>query len=204
MITIIDYGCGNIRAFLNAFTRLNMLVKIARNKDDIADATRIILPGVGAFDYVMRSFNESGLREMVERKILDEKIPVLGICAGMQILADSSEEGKERGLSWIPGRIRRFDSDKIPFKTKVPHMGWNEINPRSSSLFRNIGFGSRFYFVHSYYFEPASEIHSIAKSSYGIEFSAAVAKDHIYGAQFHPEKSHSNGLQLLRNFAEFC
>lgn len=202
MITIIDYGCGNIRAFLNVFTRLNIPVQVATKKEDVNNASRIILPGVGAFDFVMQSFNKSGLREAVEKKVLDEKIPVLGICAGMQILADSSEEGTEKGLSWIPGVVRHFDVAQIPYKTKVPHMGWNEINPNDSALFNDVPVGSRFYFVHSYYFETADKMNSIATSNYGYEFTAAVSKDNVFGVQFHPEKSHSNGMQLLKNFAE--
>ena len=201
MITIIDYGCGNIRAFLNAFTRLNIPVSVATKADHVRNASRIILPGVGAFDFVMQSFNKSGLREVVEKKVLEEKVPVLGICAGMQILADSSEEGTEKGLSWISGKVRHFDVSRIPYKTKIPHMGWNEIKPNGSALFNEIPSGSRFYFVHSYYFETADNTNSIATSNYGFEFTAAVSKENIYGVQFHPEKSHLNGLKLLKNFA---
>jgi glutamine amidotransferase len=202
MITIIDYGCGNIRAFLNVFNRLNIPVVVATTPSAVTNASRIILPGVGAFDFVMQSFNNSGMRDIVEKKVLLEKVPVLGICAGMQILADSSDEGTEKGLSWIPGTIRLFDINKVPYVTKVPHMGWNNITPTQSKLFSNIHTDSRFYFVHSYYYEPTSVQHSIATSTYGIDFSSAVAKDNIYGVQFHPEKSHVNGMTLLKNFAE--
>lgn len=201
MITIVDYGCGNIRAFLNAFTRLNIPVKVATQAADLRDATKIILPGVGAFDFVMQSFNQSGMRELVEEKVLHQNVPVLGICAGMQILADSSEEGTEKGLSWIPGKVKLFDVSKIPYVTKTPHMGWNEIAPNDPQLFQEIENHSRYYFVHSYYFEPEKEEHSIATTSYGINFSSAVRNKNIFGVQFHPEKSHSNGLQLLKNFA---
>lgn len=202
MITIIDYGCGNIRAFLNVFSRLNISVTVATQAEEVSRASRLILPGVGAFDFVMKSFNKSGLRETVEKKVLVEKIPVLGICAGMQILADTSEEGNEKGLSWIPGKVRHFDVSKVPFKTKVPHMGWNDIMPNGSALFKEIPSGSRYYFVHSYYFEELDKTNSIATSHYGFEFTAAVSKGNIYGVQFHPEKSHSNGMKLLKNFAE--
>lgn len=204
MIAIINYGCGNIRAFLNAFTRLNIAISVATRPEDLKNATHLILPGVGAFDYVIRYFNQSGLREEVEKKVLEDKVPVLGICAGMQILANSSEEGIEKGLSWIPGKVRRFDISQIPDKTKVPHMGWNEIIHNDSNLFKNVEPGSRYYFVHSYYFEPTNESDSIATSNYGFEFSAAVANQNIYGVQFHPEKSHLNGMKLLKNFAELC
>lgn len=201
MITIIDYGCGNIRAFLNVFNRLNIPVTVATTKEEVKKASRIILPGVGAFDFVMQSFNKSGLRDIVEKKVLEEKVPVLGICAGMQILAESSEEGYEPGLCWIPGKVRQFDASCVPYKTKIPHMGWNEIVPNGSNLFKGIESGSRYYFVHSYYFEATNKSNTIATSNYGIEFSAAVAKESIFGVQFHPEKSHSNGMSLLKNFA---
>lgn len=203
MITIINYGCGNIRAFLNVFTRLNIPVVVATTVEEVLNASRIILPGVGSFDFVMQSFNKSGFREAVEKKILGEKVPVLGVCAGMQIMGDSSEEGKEKGLSWIPGKVRHFDVTQIPFKTKVPHMGWNEISPKKTLLFKDIKSGSRFYFVHSYFFEATNESNILATSDYGLEFSAAINKENIYGVQFHPEKSHMNGMKLLENFAKF-
>ncbi|HBZ26128.1 MAG TPA: imidazole glycerol phosphate synthase subunit HisH [Rikenellaceae bacterium] len=202
MITIIDYGCGNVKAFVNVFNRFNIPVVVANSKEQVRKASSIILPGVGAFDFVMKTFNESGLRDIVENKVLVEKTPVLGICAGMQILADSSEEGKEKGLSWIKGNVRLFDTSKIPYVTKVPHMGWNQISPNDSQLFIKIEDNSRFYFVHSYYFEVAEESNSIAKSIYGLEFTSAVRNNNIFGVQFHPEKSHNNGIQLLLNFSK--
>ena len=201
MITIIHYGCGNIRAFLNVFKNLNIPVSVATTKNDLEDASKIILPGVGAFDFVMQSFNKSGMRDVVEKKVMEDKIPILGICAGMQIMADSSEEGKEAGLGWIPGKVKLFDLSKIPFVTKIPHMGWNEIKPTENRLFQNIPNGSRFYFVHSYYFEEENSVSAIAKTNYGIDFTSAVNNDNVYGTQFHPEKSHLNGQQLLKNFA---
>lgn len=201
MMTIVDYGCGNIKAFVNVFIKLNIPVVVATSKPEIEAASRLILPGVGAFDFVMSSFNQSGLRDAVEKKVLGEKTPVLGICAGMQILADSSEEGVLDGLGWIPGKVRMFDVAKIPFSTKNPHMGWNEIIPSPSALFRDIPAGSRFYFVHSYYFEERNTIDAIARTNYGIDFTSAVGKDNVFGVQFHPEKSHSSGVKLLYNFA---
>ena len=202
MMTIIDYGCGNIRAFANIFNRLNIPVTIANTKEQVENASRIILPGVGAFDFVMRSFNQSGLRGTVEKKVIDKHVPMLGICAGMQILADASEEGTERGLGWIPGKVRLLDVSKIPYVTKIPHMGWNEITPNDEYLFHNINEGARYYFVHSYYFEVRNEINSIAKSNYGFEFTSAVRQYNVFGVQFHPEKSHGNGIQLMQNFSQ--
>jgi len=202
MITIIDYGCGNINAFVNAFKRLNIETKVAYTKNDVNEATKIIMPGVGAFDHVMQSFNNSGMRDIVEKKVLHDKVKVLGICAGMQILANSSDEGIEKGLGWIDGQVKLFDISQIKYKTKLPHMGWNEIKATNIPIFDNIDVNSRFYFVHSYYFECNDEINSIAKTDYGFEFTSAVNKENIYGVQFHPEKSHQNGQQLLSNFAK--
>ena len=201
MITIIDYGCGNISAFVNAFKRLNIFSKIARIKDDVVDAERIILPGVGAFDYVMKSFNGSGMREIVEKKVLDEKVPVLGICAGMQILADGSEEGELEGLGWVEGKVRLLDTKRISHRTKLPHMGWNTIQHTRNGLFNSLPDNPRFYFVHSYYFDNTDPVCSIAMTDYGGKFSSSVHTDNIYGVQFHPEKSHQNGQQILFNFA---
>ena len=202
MIAIIDYGCGNIRAFENVFKKLNVPIKVVTKDKDLADASGLILPGVGAFDFVMQSFNQSGMRDSVERKILDEKIPVLGVCAGMQIMANSSEEGEEAGLGWIGGKVKHFDITQIPFSTKVPHMGWNSITPVSTKIFSGIEVGARYYFVHSYYFAPELSESIIATSNYGGDFASAVANENIYGVQFHPEKSHSAGIKLLKNFSE--
>ena len=200
-MTIVDYGCGNIRAFVNVFNRLNIPVIVASSKQHIEDASKIILPGVGAFDYVMNSFNQSGFRDIVEKKIFLDKVPVLGVCAGMQIMANSSEEGKEQGLGWISGKVKMFDLSKIPYVTKNPHMGWNEILPTNTPLFSNVPSESRFYFVHSYYFEEENSVNAIAKTNYGIDFTSAVNNSNVFGTQFHPEKSHSIGMQLLKNFA---
>jgi imidazole glycerol-phosphate synthase subunit HisH len=202
MISIVDYGCGNIKAFQNVFKKLNVPIQVVTQKEDLANASGIILPGVGAFDFVMRSFNNSGMRESVESKIFEEKIPVLGVCAGMQIMASSSEEGQEVGLGWIGGTVRHFDTSTIPFSTKVPHMGWNSISPTHSKIFSGIEHGARYYFVHTYYFDPENSTNSIATSNYGGEFTCAVEKENIYGVQFHPEKSHSAGIELLKNFSE--
>ena len=201
MIAIIDYGCGNIRAFENVFKKLNVSVKVARQEKELVDVTGLIIPGVGAFDFVMQSFNQSGMRDCVERKILDDKMPVLGVCAGMQIMAHASEEGSEAGLGWIGGTVKHFDTSQIPYSTKVPHMGWNTISPAPSKIFAGIETGSRYYFVHSYYFSPELPESVIATSNYGSDFACAVANENIYGVQFHPEKSHSAGIELLKNFS---
>lgn len=202
MITIVNYGLGNIRAFANVYKRLGTNVTIASHADDLKNASKIILPGVGAFDYAMKLLNNSGMRGELERRVLDNKIPVLGICVGMQMLAKSSEEGVLQGLGWIDGSVIRFRSD-LEKTTRLPHMGWNTITPVSENPLLN-GFDStsRFYFLHSYYFVCNNETDVIAKSEYGEEFASGISNSNIYGIQFHPEKSHSNGIRLLDNFAK--
>ena len=202
MISVIDYGCGNTYAFINVFKRLNIPANIARSVAEVEKAKKIILPGVGSFDYVMNNFNKSGLRDIVEQKVIIEKIDVLGVCAGMQIFSEISDEGNEKGLGWIKGKIRLFNTNNITHKTKLPHMGWNTINPKKTPLFKMINNESRFYFVHSYYFENQYSDNMISTSDYAGVFTSAVNKNNIYGVQFHPEKSHQNGLMLLKNFAE--
>lgn len=203
MITIIDYGLGNIRAFHTVFERLKVPVKIAGSAHDMKDATKLILPGVGAFDYAMSKLNASGMREVLDDKVLIEKIPVLGICVGMQMLAKSSEEGVLPGLGWIDAEVKRFDFAASAETLQLPHMGWNTIQPEPTSLLmEGLAPESRFYFLHSYYFVNNQVSECIATTSYGLTFCSAVQRTNIYGVQFHPEKSHSNGMKLLHNFAK--
>jgi imidazole glycerol-phosphate synthase subunit HisH len=203
MITIIDYGLGNIRAFVNVYERLNIKIKVAKVPGDLNEAAKIILPGVGAFDQAMSQLNRSGMRDELERQVLINKIPVIGICVGMQMLTNSSDEGRLPGLGWIKGRVKLFDAARIPYKTRLPHMGWNTINPvNNCPLLDGFNNESRFYFLHSYYFECDDSNMVIANTSYGITYASAVARDNIFGIQFHPEKSHMNGIQLLHNFAK--
>ena len=202
MITIVNYGLGNISAFANVYKRLNIPVAVATQKEELQGASKIILPGVGAFDHAMTLLNNSGMRETLDELVLHKKIPVVGICVGMQILAKSSDEGILPGLGWIDGEVKKFDATLIKHKTRLPHMGWNTINPINSSKLL-IGFNerSRFYFLHSYYFKCNDIRDEIANTEYGINYSSAVQKENIFGVQFHPEKSHENGIQLLNNFA---
>jgi glutamine amidotransferase len=202
MITIIDYGLGNIRAFVNVYERLNIKTRVAHTADDLKEASKIILPGVGAFDHAMTQLNQSGLREELEKQVLVNKVPVVGICVGMQILARSSDEGNLPGLGWIDGEVKIFDASKIVYKTRLPHMGWNTISPvNGSPLLAGFTPESRFYFLHSYYFECNNTEDVISTTEYGIKYTSAVNSENVYGIQFHPEKSHSNGVQLLKNFA---
>ena len=203
MIGIIDYGLGNIRAFANIYKKLNIDHRIVSKISDLNGVERIILPGVGAFDYAMECLNKSGMRESLDDFVLNKKVPIIGICVGMQILADTSEEGKLKGLGWIDGVVKKFDKSKLSKKAPLPHMGWNNIkivkeNPLSGKLHLN----PRLYFLHSYYFCCNNPENVLATSSYGEEFACIVNSGNVYGIQCHPEKSHNNGIQLLKNFAE--
>jgi len=203
LISIIDYGLGNIGAFLNMYKRMNVPAKAVRTADELADATRIVLPGVGAFDHAMDLLDRSGMRPLLEEKVVGDKVPVVGICVGMQILADTSEEGQGRGLGWVPGTVRHFRSMPTPHDLPLPHMGWNDVAPTNDGgLFKGLEQDARFYFLHSFYYEPADPADSAASASYGAAFACAVRRDNVWGVQFHPEKSHHFGAMLLKNFAE--
>lgn len=203
MITIIDYGLGNIRAFSNMYKRMNIETRVAANAAGLVGAQRIILPGVGAFDHAMELLQASGMRRSLDELVLSRQVSVLGICVGMQILADGSDEGRLQGLGWIAGRVRAFKSVPEVASLPLPHMGWNVVTPSPGiRLFAGLETEARFYFLHSYYFDCARADCSAATASYGIDFSCAVHSGNVFGVQFHPEKSHHYGAQLLKNFAE--
>ena len=203
MITIVDYGLGNIQAFLNVYKRLNIAAVTAKTADELRGATKVVLPGVGAFDPAMRSLQDSGMRATLDELALERDVPVLGVCVGMQMLGESSEEGELPGLGWIAGRARGFQALQYGGSLPLPHMGWNDVRPDSHNpLFDKLDANSRFYFLHSFYFQCDFEKDVAAVSTYGKDFSCAVRSENIYGVQFHPEKSHHFGTRLLQNFAE--
>lgn len=203
MITIVDYGLGNVQAFTNVFKRLNIPVSTARTAVQLGQASRIILPGVGAFDHAMSLLEASGMRPVLDDLVLRRNVPVIGICVGMQMLADGSDEGHLPGLGWIPGRVRSMRALPSVQALPMPHMGWNDVAPTApGGLFSGLETGARFYFLHSYYFECRDMVDRAAMVSYGVEFACAVRRNHVHGVQFHPEKSHHWGETLLKNFAD--
>lgn len=198
MIRVIDYGLGNVEAFLNVYKLLGIDAASAKLPSDLNDATHIILPGVGSFDLAIKLFLESGMENIVEDLVLNKGLPLLGVCVGMQILASSSEEGNESGLGWIPGKVKKIESLKQEELLQLPHMGWNDaIATKKNPLLT----ASEFYFLHSYYFVPFDKENIIAEFDYGTKMVCAVSKGNIFGVQFHPEKSHHNGSSLLKNFS---
>jgi imidazole glycerol-phosphate synthase subunit HisH len=203
MIAIVDYGSGNVAAIANIYKRLKIPHMITGDPVELENADRFILPGVGAFDTTMRYLNNSGIAAILNEQVLIQKKKVLGICVGMQVLADSSEEGALSGLGWIPGRVRKIDAGLLASRAKLPHMGWNSIMPKDGApLFDNVDVEHGFYFLHNYYFDAAEKSHVSATVDYGKEMPCALAYANVYGMQFHPEKSHSNGVVVFQNFAE--
>lgn len=203
MIGIVNYGLGNIHAFVNIYKRLNIQAEIASTPDELRSAEKIILPGVGAFDWAMTRLNESGMRNALEDLVVRERKPVLGICVGMQMMANRSDEGQLDGLGWIDGEVKKFDDSTFTQKTHLPHMGWNDVAQQGGDgLFRDLESGARFYFLHSYYFAPRNQNHVLAVTDYNGPYASAVRSENVFGVQFHPEKSHEWGIQLLKNFAE--
>lgn len=201
MIAIIDYDIGNISAVANMLLRLGIRCTITSQPEEVEQAERIILPGNGSFDACMQNLRASGLIPVLERKVLEQDTPLLGICVGAQMLGVGSAEGTERGLGWLDMQVRRFPDMA---GLRVPHMGWNQVRPRLGDhcLINSLESDARFYFVHSYYMEPADPDDILLLANYGIEFAAGVSRRNIFGVQFHPEKSHRFGKQLLASFVK--
>jgi glutamine amidotransferase len=203
MIGIVDYGAGNVQAFLALYKRLNIEACQIRDKDTLKNATHLILPGVGAFDHAMTLLERSGMKQKLEEMVLVNNVPILGVCVGMQMLASRSDEGELPGLNWIPGQVKEFARHPALQDLPMPHMGWNDVTfTNGHPLFKGFSEDTRFYFLHSYYFEADKNSCVAATANYGIDFDCVISKDNIYGIQCHPEKSHHFGAQFLKNFAE--
>lgn len=202
-IVIVDYGMGNPGSIKSMLRHIGFSSVITSSPEVIGHADKIVLPGVGAFDSAMRNIRELGLLQSLNHRVLTDKIPVLGICLGMQILAYSSEEGIMPGLGWISGNVVRFCFDGEMESPKIPHMGWNVVSlSKRSCLFQDMPSDMRFYFVHSYHLVCDNREDVLCATNYGFEFCSAVEHGNIFGTQFHPEKSHRYGMQLLENFVK--
>ncbi|MGX1173805.1 imidazole glycerol phosphate synthase subunit HisH [Pseudomonas sp. R151218B TE3479] len=200
MIVVVDYGVGNIASVLNMLKRVGAKAKASNSREDIEQADKLILPGVGAFDAGMQTLRKSGLVEVLNEQVQGKQKPVMGVCLGSQMLGNGSEEGSEPGLGWIDMDIVRFEKRE---GRKVPHMGWNEVTPQlQHPILTGLNQLSRFYFVHSYYMLPRHAENTLLTANYDQQFTAAVVRDNILGFQFHPEKSHKFGMQLFKNFVE--
>lgn len=203
MIVIVDYGMGNVGSIKNMLKKIGVPAMISAKPEHIRAAEKLILPGVGAFDHGMSNLTERGLIPLLNQKVIEERKPILGICLGMQLLVQSSEEGKMRGLGWIDAETRRFKFNGENSELKIPHMGWNPVKPVGEGLlFQGFPQPPRFYFVHSYHICCRHPEDVMGTTFYGYDFAAAIRRDNILGTQFHPEKSHKFGMQVLRNFAE--
>lgn len=204
MVGILNYGSGNVAAFANAFRRQGLPHRVVDSSSEISACSHLVLPGVGAFDPVMERLTGSGLLDELRDAVLSKETPVLGVCVGMQILFEHSAEGEAEGLGWLKGSVRKIEPRWLDRPPHLPHMGWSGIRiERENPLFADIDEDRGFYFLHSYYADPGFSEHTLATVNYGEDFSCVVQNRNIFGVQFHPEKSHSNGWRLLRNFAGY-
>lgn len=202
MIAIINYGLGNLASIKNMFKRLGIDAVITGDASEIKSAAKLLLPGVGHFKRGMANLNDSGLIDVLHDEVLEKKKPILGICLGAQLMTAHSEEGDVDGLNWVDANTVHFDTTKLS-GLPVPHMGWTDINPKNhSELLNDLPADPRYYFVHSYHFQFHKEDEITATATYGYEFACAFKKGNIFGAQFHPEKSHKYGMKMLSNFNE--
>jgi len=203
MISIINYGSGNLGSILNMLKKLGIPAQLADTPEQVMKAEKLLLPGVGAFDAGMQNLNNSGMIDALNEKVLNQKTPMLGICLGMQLLTKGSEEGKLPGLGWIDAYTYKFNFGANPDKLKVPHMGWNFIySVKEHALVKNLPENPRYYFVHSYYVKCNNPEDALVTCHYGIDYTCGVQQGNVMGVQFHPEKSHKYGFQLLKNFNE--
>lgn len=201
MITIIDYGAGNLGSIQNMLKKIGVESKITSDKIDIERATKLILPGVGSFDYGMQQLHQNELVDILNDKVLGQQTPILGICLGVQLFTKKSEEGELKGLGWFDAETIKFKFDDT--KLKIPNMGWQDVEiKKESPLTKNLPSDARFYFVHSYHLKANNPTDIMLNANYGYEYVCGLEKDNIVGVQFHPEKSHKFGMTLLKNFAE--
>ena len=202
MIKVLAYGSGNVKAITSIYKELNIPCEAVRDSQDLCTATKLVLPGVGSFDHAMMLLEKSGMLDPLNRLVVDQHIPVLGVCVGMQIMAERSEEGAACGLGWIKGEVVRINTENLMQKPKLPHMGWNSILAKyDHSIFDDVDCEKGFYFLHSYRLSCSDDSNVLATADYGGVFTAAVKKGNVFGFQFHPEKSHRNGIRIFRNFA---
>lgn len=205
MIAIIDYGSGNVGAIMNILRQRKIPHLLSGDLVELEQADRYILPGVGAFDPTMQTLLDAGIVDVLNEQVLERGKPILGICVGMHLLAEGSDEGELPGLGWISGRVRRIDTAQLPAAPRLPHMGWNSVSvSKGAQLFDGIDPEHGFYFLHSYYFDATDPAHVAARVDYGGALPCAVERANVFGMQFHPEKSHGNGIRIFANFAEHC
>jgi len=200
MITIVDYGMGNLGSLENMLKRVGGTVRFSNEPNEIASSEQLVLPGVGHFDQAMKKLHKLDLVEALNYSVLKLKTPILCICLGAQLATESSEEGSVPGFGWIPGRTVSF---KLPAEYKIPHMGWNDVNVKKKSrLFQNLPIDPCFYFVHSFYLDLEDENDILTTTFFGTEFVSSFERGNIVGMQFHPEKSHKYGICIMKNFVE--
>jgi len=204
-LSIIDYGAGNIGSVINMLQHIGVSAEVINDSEKVKKANKIVLPGVGNWDAGMQKLQESGLIEVLKERVLEDSVPILGICLGMQLFLNSSEEGVLPGLGWINGKVKNFNFSSLePFSKKlaVPHMGWNSVSViQDCNLTQSLHENSKFYFVHSYHAEVEDRKDVMLQTQYGYPFASAIRKDNIYGVQFHPEKSHLHGMNIMKSFA---
>lgn len=202
-IVVIDYGMGNVKSITNMLRKVGVDSQITSDPSEIKQAQKIIIPGVGAFDTGIMNLKKTGLLSVLDEKIIKEGVPVLGICLGMQLFAKTSEEGRLPGLGWVNAKVMRFNFSSMKQTLKVPHMGWNTVLPvKENFIFKDVAQPMRFYFVHSYHFVCSDQTDVLGSTLYGYDFPSVIKYKNIIGVQFHPEKSHKYGMQLIKNFVE--